>query len=424
MSFYSDNNVKTRYFDPSTYVAGARAAFELDGNDLAYLPNMRIFNIGMSNTNAGGTATYNRLVGALGVIQNIRLLDGKTELSSLNNAALYRGFLNVNKRNDEVASVNGRLARSAMGYEVSDDGIVVAPAQPTDTIGYTTSAEDNHNLGYLDLRDVFPMLASVSHLPTAVFKNLRIEIVFTPDMLGKNLISPNNSGPAKGSRPVLGVDVLENPAIVNRLNKQLENASWMEIEHDRFRIPATATNGGAADQDVVQNTNVKLNGFNNKRIQRLLLVKQLNDPAMWATYNVIDAFGIYGSQNLYKETLQIRVNGRNIFPRQGLVGSNERLASLTDNFGPMLSYPASNEQGIDTAKLVVRQTDQAAQLDYDGVLIGDYINDLQIQIGRTGTHDANIRKPNTAEIQVHCYAEIMKTLRLNKNGTYNISYVQ
>ena len=424
MSFYSDQNVKTRYFDPSTFVAGARASFELDGNDLAYLPNMRIFNIGMSNTNAGGTATFNRLVGALGVIQNIRLLDGKTELSSLNNAALYRGFLNVNKKNDEVASVNGRLARSQMGFEVSDDGIVVAPAQPTDTICDITSDESDHNLGYLDLRDVFPMLASVSHLPTAVFKNLRIEIVFTPDMIGKNLISPNNSGPAKGSRPVLGVDVLENPAIVNRLNKQLENASWMEIEHDRFRIPATPTNGQVIDQGVVQNTNVKINGFNNKRIQRLLLVKQLNDPAMWTTYNVIDAFGIYGSQNLYKETLQIRVNGRNLFPRQGLVGSNERLASLTDNFGPMLSWPASNEQGVDSTNLVDRNVDYAGQLDYDGVLIGDYVSDLQIQIGRTGTHDANIRKPNTAEIQVHCYAEIMKTLRLNKNGTYNISYVQ
>jgi len=424
MSFYSDSNVKTRYFDPSTYVAGARAAFELDGNDLAYLPNMRIFNIGM--TSGGGAAgTYNRLVGALGVVQNIRLLDGKTELSSLNNAALYRGFLNVNKRNDEIASVNGRLARSQMGYEVSDEGILVGPdVEGTDIISAVGSNEDEINLGYLDLRDVFPMLASVSHLPTAVFKNLRIEITFTPDMAAKNLISPDNNGGEVGTRPVLGVDVLENPAIVNRLNKQLENASWMEIEHDRFRIPATATNGGAADQDVVQNTNVKINGFNNKRIQRLLLVKQLNDPAMWNTYNVIDAFGIYGSQNFYKETLQIRVNGRNIFPRQGLVGSNERLASLTDNFGPMLSWPASNEQGVDSTNLVERNDDYAGQLDYDGVLIGDYINDLQIQIGRTGTHTADIRKPNTAEIQVHCFAEIMKTLRLNKDGSYNISYVQ
>ena len=139
--------------------------------------------------------------------------------------------------------------------------------------------------------------------------------------------------------------------------------------------------------------------------------------------NAIDAYGIYASQNLYKETLQIRVNGRNLFPRSGLVGDNERLASLTDNFGPMLSYPSSNSQGVDATNLVTRNNDLAGQLDYDGVLIGDYINDLQIQLGRTGTASTDARKPNTTTLDVHCFAEIMKTMRLTATG-YNISYVQ
>ena len=51
------------------------------------------------------------------------------------------------------------------------------------------------------------MLASVSHLPTAVFKNLRIEITFIGDTNGKNLVSPNNQGSSVGARPVLAVDV-------------------------------------------------------------------------------------------------------------------------------------------------------------------------------------------------------------------------
>jgi len=422
MSFYSDSNVKTRYFDPSTFVPGARASFELDGNDLAYLPNMRILNIGFTNSTSNNT-NYNRLVGALGVVQSIRLLDGKQELSSLNQASLYRGFLNCNKRNDEIISVTGFLGRNELGYAPGNDGITLDPdAQGVNGVTQLGS-EGIATLGYLDLREVFPMLASVSHLPTAVFKNLRIEITFIGDTNGKNLVSPNNQGSSVGARPVLAVDVLENPAIVNKLNKSLQNASWMEVEHDRFRIPATATNGGAGDQDVVQNTNVKLNGFNNKRIQRLLLVKQIPDPAVFITANAIDAYGIYASQNLYKETLQIRVNGRNIFPRAGLVGDNERLASLTDNFGPMLSYPSSNSQGVDATNLVTRNNDLAGQLDYDGVLIGDYINDLQIQLGRTGTASTDARKPNTTTLDVHCFAEIMKTMRLTATG-YNISYVQ
>eukprot|EP00481_Brizalina_sp_1-RS-2013_P002877 TRINITY_DN7656_c0_g1_i1.p1 TRINITY_DN7656_c0_g1~~TRINITY_DN7656_c0_g1_i1.p1 ORF type:complete len:120 (+),score=9.36 TRINITY_DN7656_c0_g1_i1:71-430(+) len=116
----------------------------------------------------------------------------------------------------------------------------------------------------------------------------------------------------------------------------------------------------------------------------------------------------------------------NIFPRAGLVGDNERLASLTDNFGPMLSYPGSNSQGVDLTNIMTRNNDLVGQLDYDGVLIGDYINDLQIQLGRTGTqHDpaANARKPNITTLDVHCFAEVMKTMRLTATG-YNISYVQ
>ena len=91
MSFYSDSNVQTHYFDPKTYAEGThlnssgRVNFELDGTKLAYLPNMRILNVGVSSN---GAHIYNRLVGAYSMIRTIRLLDGNTELSALNEAQL------------------------------------------------------------------------------------------------------------------------------------------------------------------------------------------------------------------------------------------------------------------------------------------------------------------------------------------------
>ena len=75
MAFYSDQNVRTRILDPRIYVPGARATFELDASEAAYLPNLRLGLVGV--TSAGNS--YNRLLGTQALIRSIRLLDGKQE---------------------------------------------------------------------------------------------------------------------------------------------------------------------------------------------------------------------------------------------------------------------------------------------------------------------------------------------------------
>ena len=119
MSIYGDSNVSTMYLDPVTFVPGARATFELDGTKLAYLPNMRLLNVGYQHSGAS-SYIFNPLVGAYGAIHTIRLLDGTTELSALNEAGLYRAFLNINKRNDELISTNKLLQRSGVGWSTDN----------------------------------------------------------------------------------------------------------------------------------------------------------------------------------------------------------------------------------------------------------------------------------------------------------------
>ena len=91
MSFYSDSNVKTRYLDPKIYVpavnGGGRATFELDASEAAYLPNMRLTNLGVT---AAAKTDYNKQLGALALIRNIRLLDGKVVLSQVNDFRFHR----------------------------------------------------------------------------------------------------------------------------------------------------------------------------------------------------------------------------------------------------------------------------------------------------------------------------------------------
>ena len=79
MTFYSDANVSTKYLDPHIYTENARCTFQLDQSESAYLPNLRLTFVGVVSS---GEIGYNELVGALGLIKNIRLLDGKTVLCS------------------------------------------------------------------------------------------------------------------------------------------------------------------------------------------------------------------------------------------------------------------------------------------------------------------------------------------------------
>ena len=425
MSFYSDSNVQTHYFDPKTYAEGThlnssgRVNFELDGTKLAYLPNMRILNVGVSSN---GAHIYNRLVGAYSMIRTIRLLDGNTELSALNEAQLYRGFLNTNYQNSKNETVKSHLARNSLGWTINGADRKVGRVEEVDS---ATALEATTKLAWLDLREVFPILNSVSHLPTSVFKNLNVQIELHSALDRQILVDV--TAEIKSVRPILAVDVMSNPNIVSKLNKGLTSARWLEVEHDLFIIPQSANDGGPNDQGIVQEVNVKLNGFNNKHLERMVIVKEIANPAKELNGGAQRGFGRYSSQCCYKQTLQARVNGRNIFPRNGITGNNERTAFLIDAYGDMSVYPGFNLYGFVAANIIEDGNDYRGQLDYMGMYLGDYINDLQINYSRTGlqaTAGANLKRATTDRINAHCYAEVAKQIIIRPDGSYIIEYSQ
>lgn len=424
MSFYSDDNVKTRYLDPKIYVpandGGGRCTFELDQNEVAYLPNMRLTNLGIT---IGAINDYNPQLGALSLIRNIRLMDGKVELCAVNDFRFHRGFVNVNKPNSVCEAVSSKLECSALGF--SQDGINfkvgrIAEVLKAD-VNPPTSAANATNVAWLDLREVFPMLNSISHLPTAVFNNLRLEVEL--DTTRANQISVKTDTAQNSLRPVLAVDVLENPNIVDKMNRGLNGASWLEVEHDQFLIPQAPNNGGANDQGVVQNVNVKLNGFNNKRLERLLIVKAIASAKTSSGGSVL-GLGMYGSQACFRQNLQYRVNGRNILPAMDTSGNNRRLAQIVDTFGDCFAYIGSNQYGGDNALELNDGRNLLGNLDYMGCYIGEYINDLQLVYDRTGLEDTTDKRPTTDQLVAHVYGETRKILQLQPGGQYRIAYAQ
>ncbi len=426
MSFYSDSNVGTMYIDPKSFIAGThlngsgRVNFELDGTAMAYLPNMRLLNVGVSSN---GAHLYNRLVGAYAIIRNIRLLDGKTELSACNEMQMIQGFKNVNRANSHSEVVDSKLSQNSLGWEVQGD---VRKTGRVEKVNGATNLEATSFTGWLDLRDVFPMLNSVSHLPTAVFKNLNIQIEYA-SLLDRQILA-DVTAHINTIRPLLAVDVMQNPKIVAKLNGQLKSARWLELEHDQFNIPQSVNNGGANDQLLLQSVNPKINGFNNKHIERILISKEYQNPLKPLNGNNQIGFGRYASPTCFRQVVNFRVNGRNIFPRNGITGNNERLAYLIDAWGDCLAYPSSNEFGINgIADVLIDGNDYAGQLDYIGGYIGEYVNDLVINYQRTGLQaggGANDERPATDALIAHVYAECAKQLIVNPDLSYTIEYAQ
>lgn len=425
MSFYSDDNVKTRYIDPRVYVEAndgvGRCTFELDANEAAYLPNLRLTNIGIT---IGAQTDYNKLLGALSIIRNIRLMDGKVELCSQNKFRFHRAFVNINKPNSVCEAVSSKLECSALGFSQSGADFKVgriAEVLPAD-VNPPTAAANATNVAWLDLREVFPMLNSISHLPTDVFKNLRLEVEL--DTTPSSQISISEVQVQKSLRPVLAVDVLENPVIVDKMNAGLNGASWLEVEHDQFIIPTHPSgNGDAASQLVEQTVNVKLNGFNNKRLERLLITKNIAN-VYHQNAGAVTGLGMYSSVSCFRQSLQYRINGRNILPAMDTTGNNRRLAQIVDNFGDCFAYIGSNQYGSDNSAELTDARNLLGSLDFMGTYVGEYISDLQLIYERTGLQDATVKRPTTDQITAHVYGEVRKILQLQRGGQYRISYAQ
>ena len=154
---YADGSVRTTYLDPTSFVPNSRASFELPGDKMAYLSNMRLLDLGVTS---GGAADYSRGLGALACISSLRLLDGRTELSAIRNPAPYLFFKNANRSNAVNKSNDSYMKRNALGLEINSLNNNLAHIY---TAGAVTADADTTNLAYLDLRLVFPILNALQY---------------------------------------------------------------------------------------------------------------------------------------------------------------------------------------------------------------------------------------------------------------------
>ena len=416
---YSAGNLKTEYIDPVSFTPNSRCRFELDGSKLGYLPNIRLLNLGCDNNDAAHS--YSKGLGALALIKNCRILDGRTELSAIRNFAPYGFFKNLRRSNDINKSNDGYLKRNELGYEINGvnnkvDAIYNRGKSNTAASGLTDSA-------YVDMRDLLPLLNAVPILPTSVFRNLIVEIEFESNTA--NQVIYKTDGTVTILRPILAVDYIEDPRLMEPMMGMLmQGVNWREVEHDNYVIPAVAL---GTDIEQVQSTSNNSLGFIGKRMGNLLVSKQFVDKSKevgtGGSANQVLGFGaVASSQAVLKEQVQVRLNGRAVFPGAGGVGgANAMLGTVVDAYGELQCSPGSNQYLWNQADTLNDDENQVGQSSFIACEVGARIADLQLTLSRTNNQDTNPRDATNAALVVNLYADIEKVIVFN-GGQYSVIY--
>lgn len=430
MSAQYSVNIQSQYMDPNTHVNNKMSEFRLDRNRV-YLPNLRVANLGYFTDSA---TTAHRVLGFESCIKNIRLLDGAVELDSLRFANRYLSFQNHLGENQHKMCVSSPLSGASIGYILTNSDKIdpIAPLHPTPT------EESEVHSAILDLRRVFPLLKSMDHLDTSVFTQLKIQIEYESD--SSRLGLTDNTKVATINRPVLIADLVTNADAESKLRGAAQKSViWDVIEHDQMTIPAnTAANALADTASNTQTTSAVINGFDNKFVGKMVVMKAYNDPTIGYVSNAQVGYGAYNSPLYPGEALNIRKNGQFIFPGvDGIANNSLRQHMLWQAWGDMCLVPYASDFGVgrdyfDVASVNTsgvpglsagdKQSHLIGQASYYGFSVEDRCSQLQFTFKKTGYNDTQSNNPYNVAADLHIFGECRKQLTMS-GGKYNIVYM-
>jgi hypothetical protein len=414
MSVYTEN-VRTDLIDPILDIQNYRSEHRLVKNNF-YASNLRLVNVGLLHTGAGPLGNANELCGVFGIIKKIELLDGSKVLDSVQNFNTLQAFRSYNKRNEVNKDTLKHLTQNNMGFVLESQLTTTSAAKveepkirpyenprAIDQDGQITAR------GWLSLVDVFPLLKAMPFIHCGLFQNFRIVVEY--DGI-RSVSTSGNHSVVETTQPLLLADNILNEQLAQQFLSNFKGVQFVSYENERVVVPA----GDPADDD--QSIVQKLQGFNKKSVDRVLISK--NAPVYDATKQS-PLFNILGSEAQLEETLNIRVNGTNKFPRDGIIGKNEALGLLHDTFGTCNTVVGGNLPSlVNGANHYADESHYVGHLDYFGFhLGGEYISDLQLDYYREidGANDKTYQQLN-----LNVFGEVRKQLVVN-GGVYDIMYI-
>lgn len=419
-------NISTRIIDPVFDSENFRTEWRLNSNTV-YLSNMRLINVGIEDDGNAETG-LNPLTGAY-CIESIQLYDGNQLLDQVLQASIYRAFQNANNTNDLNMSVENVLSRNSYGFIASgiQDWTGTEPNREDIKISGLWEGEFGTNEGefsksWISLKEVLPFLTSSLYVPTSVFKNLRLVIQWKSKAQLKNLIVERTVNVNTLTLSSLVVDEVVDGDGREKVMKNYQGVVFKAVEHDAVHCEAI---NPAADSKETQNNRFLVNGFNNKTVERLIVVQTPLTESTWVDGTETKGAGNQGSVAQLNNSFQFRVNGANKLPRSGFTKKNQRLAALTDSYGEFTIIPTSNFVYVPYMKDLVSADNQTqnllGQIDYTACDIREPVRELIIEYNRDGVAGAGNAEINQP-VRLNLFGECTKSIRVD-NGKYIISYL-
>lgn len=174
-------------------------------------------------------------------------------------------------------------------------------------------------------------------------------------------------------------------------------------------------------------------GFNDKKVNRVLVQKEATQIITYKSGNNNEDYGSVASFGMINEAFQVRLNGENIYPGDGVTGCNRIQAEVSNVYGdcimPLggcLALQGQNDK-------IVKASEVVGTTSYIGFsLNGKRVNDLYFTFKRTGNYDTSGGRVDTPTSQattrynqalrLNFVAEVQKAV-VFKNGGYKVQYL-
>lgn len=419
MAMYSQF-VKLRYLDPVSDLPN-KTEFKLPPSIKAY-PNLRLSNVGLKGTD-GNLGP----VGCIGMIRHIHLYSNKQLLDSVRFVNRYMDFKNKLSSNSQNKNIKKYLNKAQYGFEITEKQ-QFAHLRANSTVDSTGLEK---NFGYIELTQVFNILSELKVIDTDVFENLRLVIEWETD--SKYYMNKDDVTGLSHVSPILVMDEITSDQLANALKKEQKNFLFQSIDHDSL-VLAKVVPGGNTDPAKIQPIDTKLNAYQNRVINRIVMMKAYTDVTKSFDNHAIQGRGPYNSPVMTDETVNFKINGQPIFD-QPLDNDMIKLAMTTDTYGSLnvMPYESVISNGLASPKNGGQpKNDVASPADtnlignssYLGVKILDRIQDFEVSYQRKCHENTttNALKRYSDGITLHFYAEVQKMMKFGA-GSFSVAYL-
>ena len=434
------------YIEPSFNSNSFRTEFRIPDSNGVYKADMRLTGVGLVKNDNGNDA-YNILTGAYGIISSIQITSGAQVLDEVRNFSQYVSLKNLLHSNNENSSAFRFLAKNKLGYvgdgDVSFDangdpevdannGVKISnnvPAKGNVLYGLDADARNKaNNFGWLDLSDCLGFLRESPYVPTNVYPDLRVTINYETSTQLQNVVDTANID-VSTNKPLLICEYEPDVNVAMALMNNYEGVSFNSVEHDSVVLSAS---GVAQDTTANQEDSFLLKGFNDKYVEKMVIVNTPLNQASWRTGNANISTSNLGSVSQLDYAIQMRINGVEMFPSPSgfLEGKNKRLGKLVDAWGSNNIAPFQNmcgSTGGPTTIYAAGLTDTIGQVDYTGFRIDDLIREMKLTVARTAVGgsagDANANPGLRQALRLNIYGISRKNITPLSNGQILIRYV-